>query len=582
MATSALLALSAVLVSACVLAGNGANGLPCPCAPGFVCVRDMTPEGRCVRGTDSGPLRIDTGPHDASSSEAGSFDAAVDTGGSGDLDAGLDAGLDAVLPDGAPVDVYVDPTIDAAPIDAPGSDAFAPDAFVPDAFVPDAFVPIDAGPMCPRPGNGRDDDGDGTCTGDPTPDCNDSNPAIRPGATDVCTPSTPFSRGVDEDCDTAIDEGCPYHFGLPGYLTSVAYAAPNLPNLYNVTPTSVHRGGDVIYGLYSGATLGSVRIERGPMGDVIASAAPLTIIANGDCNGLSVNDAETFGASEYSSSFCTATPSGGSWQYNVVEPMRFVSTAMGRRGDELFVSTVFDRVDRQPVGAGNVLGPAVAVITSTDVGHISLSDDGSLLATNAFGVYGPGALSVYRRTGPTTFVRSTAFDALTPVAARHLHVGHRRRELIAWGGILDRVPLRIQICRDGPCAEPEVTCPSGRTCTFSSDRRHAYFRTAAATWAAARSLCQAAGGDLVSMGPHEDYTMISAVFGSGEYWVGGDDSAVEGTFVWEDGQPFTMATWRSGEPNGSGDCLTYRSGLDDRTCADRLIGVCEVQVAYDW
>ena len=38
-------------------------------------------------------------------------------------------------------------------------------------------------------------------------DCNDSNPAIRPGAVEICD-------GVDNDCDTVIDEGCGGSFAV--------------------------------------------------------------------------------------------------------------------------------------------------------------------------------------------------------------------------------------------------------------------------------------------------------------------------------------------------------------------------------
>jgi hypothetical protein len=44
-----------------------------------------------------------------------------------------------------------------------------------------------------------DGDGDGTPDG---PDCNDANPAVHPGVTEVC-------NAVDDNCDGQIDEGCP-------------------------------------------------------------------------------------------------------------------------------------------------------------------------------------------------------------------------------------------------------------------------------------------------------------------------------------------------------------------------------------
>jgi len=37
------------------------------------------------------------------------------------------------------------------------------------------------------------------------------------------------------------------------------------------------------------------------------------------------------------------------------------------------------------------------------------------------------------------------------------------------------------------------------------------------------------------------------------YWLGGTDQAVEGTYQWIDGAPFSYTNWWNGEPNNSGN-----------------------------
>lgn len=51
-------------------------------------------------------------------------------------------------------------------------------------------------------GDCADMDGDGLCSGD----CDDSDPTIGPFAVEIC-------NGIDDDCDTLVDEGCPTDTG---------------------------------------------------------------------------------------------------------------------------------------------------------------------------------------------------------------------------------------------------------------------------------------------------------------------------------------------------------------------------------
>jgi hypothetical protein len=72
-----------------------------------------------------------------------------------------------------------------------------------------------------------------------------------------------------------------------------------------------------------------------------------------------------------------------------------------------------------------------------------------------------------------------------------------------------------------------------------------------------------------------------------DVWIGGDDYANDGTFVWTNGEPFTYPNgdppWASGEPNDGGflgsseECLEMRvvGNLNDEGCDSSQHFLCE-------
>jgi hypothetical protein len=129
---------------------------------------------------------------------------------------------------------------------------------------------------------------------------------------------------------------------------------------------------------------------------------------------------------------------------------------------------------------------------------------------------------------------------------------------------------------------PNCPCPSavfgGRTFLFCQDMR---------TWPEAEMFCAGLGGHLASIHSTAENDFIFQeinAFSHDKAWIGFNDRAVEGTFVWTDASPSDFTDWAPGEPNNAGgneDCGQLDRFYPDETwndepCDEALRFVCEI------
>jgi LruC domain-containing protein len=130
------------------------------------------------------------------------------------------------------------------------------------------------------------------------------------------------------------------------------------------------------------------------------------------------------------------------------------------------------------------------------------------------------------------------------------------------------------------CERPAALACDG---TVSGLAGETYWLTSAAPWRAAETSCQLCRGNLVTINGAGELNLLGAAFAStlpDTPWIGLNDLAVEGTFVWSSGAALTLSNWTPGEPNNAGgneDCahLNPNGTWNDANCAASRPGICE-------
>lgn len=113
---------------------------------------------------------------------------------------------------------------------------------------------------------------------------------------------------------------------------------------------------------------------------------------------------------------------------------------------------------------------------------------------------------------------------------------------------------------------------------------HLYAVTAPMTWQAAEAAAVAAGGHLATVRSQTENSWIVTTFGAASSkWIGFNDVATEGAWVWSSGESPGYTNWCAGEPNNAfgnedggllGECLPL--GWNDRNTGELRAGVIEV------
>lgn len=118
-------------------------------------------------------------------------------------------------------------------------------------------------------------------------------------------------------------------------------------------------------------------------------------------------------------------------------------------------------------------------------------------------------------------------------------------------------------------------CSEGRGCEVKQDYKSPYqcYKVETAgnfTWTQARQKCESLGGFLAEIPDTGTLEYVDSITpDSSQYWLGGSDSAHEGTWKWvNSGQSLTLLTWAKGEPNDAGDedclCMGWPKSSDNQ------------------
>jgi hypothetical protein len=465
-------------------------------------------------------------------------------------------------------------------------------------------APSDAGlPPCTT---GTDQDFDGYCSLDTGgDDCDDGDPSIHPGASEICTSADSPAR--DENCNTAVDEACPWYFGRPHVVLAVHVDA----NARHVGPQLSLDGNELSFSANPGGTNYSVfRGARTSASEPFGTASAASAFASGESVGWASIRSDGFevyyelaGMDTVVRASRTSTDVAFGTSAPVLTNAR--QPSLSRDGLELYVERTMPSPSRIARAVRTSLDGTFATFDDVALSGDTLRDSSPFLTPDLHTLLfvrelptGHSRLYAAERSGP-----SDPFGAPIELAdivlpspmLEGVAFSPQTRELF-FGSAGDWAPapvaiFRSEVCRDGPCEDRVIACEEGLR---SADRLHCYraFATTAA-WDAAQMRCEGRGGHLATVHSAAEFDVVRALTGTTNSWLGGTDAPTEGTWRWVTGEPWLSTFWASPQPDNAGagenclvspcnGCTPVSSNWNDLSCATSVPYVCENETWPTW
>ena len=158
--------------------------------------------------------------------------------------------------------------------------------------------------------------------------------------------------------------------------------------------------------------------------------------------------------------------------------------------------------------------------------------------------------------GPTFYMLSVAYQGQTVnVKPIVLKPGDQTHEVVfTFGGML-RQPLPAGLkdfaraTASTQNSRPIVSASLQDVWVVRPENGRAYKRITCADWEDGQAQAAAEGGYLVTINDEAEQKWLQTVFGSQPSWIGLNDIAQEGQWVWDNGEPLTYTNWGHQEPS---------------------------------